>query len=29
VLTFQYHDVQGNSLDQWKNDSRQTILWPE
>lgn len=29
VLTLQYHDVEGNSLDQWKNDSRQTILWPE
>ncbi|HEX6440985.1 MAG TPA: amino acid ABC transporter substrate-binding protein [Stellaceae bacterium] len=28
VLEIQYHGVEGNSLDQWKNDSRQTILWP-
>ena len=28
VLELQYHGVEGNSLDQWKNDSRQTILWP-
>ena len=28
VLEIQYHDVKGNDLDQWKNDSRQTILWP-
>jgi branched-chain amino acid transport system substrate-binding protein len=29
VLQVQYHDVQGSDLEQWKNDSRQTILWPE
>jgi branched-chain amino acid transport system substrate-binding protein len=29
VLTVQYHGVQGDSLDQWTNDSRQTILWPQ
>jgi len=28
VLEVQYHGVQGDSLDQWQNDSRQTILWP-
>jgi branched-chain amino acid transport system substrate-binding protein len=28
VLTLQYHGVEGNTLDQWKDDSRQTILWP-
>jgi branched-chain amino acid transport system substrate-binding protein len=28
VLTVQFHGVQGNDLEQWKNDSRQTILWP-
>ena len=28
VLQIQYHDVKGNDLEQWKNDSRQTILWP-
>lgn len=29
VLAIQFHGVQGNSLDQWKTDERQTILWPE
>ena len=29
VLQLQYHGVQGSDLEQWKNDSRQTILWPE
>ena len=29
VLFVQFHDVQGSDLDQWKNDSRQTILWPQ
>ncbi len=28
VLEIQYHDVEGNSLDQWKTDAKQTILWP-
>ena len=28
VLMVQYHDVQGSDLEQWKDDSRQTILWP-
>ena len=28
VLALQYHDVKDNNLDQWKNDSKQTILWP-
>ncbi len=28
VLTLQYHGVEGSGLDQWKNDSRQTIVWP-
>ena len=28
VLMVQYHDVKGSDLEQWKNDSRQTILWP-
>jgi branched-chain amino acid transport system substrate-binding protein len=28
VLDVQFHDVSGNGLDQWKDDSRQTILWP-
>ncbi|HEY1798881.1 MAG TPA: amino acid ABC transporter substrate-binding protein [Stellaceae bacterium] len=28
VLMVQYHGVQGDDLAQWKNDSRQTILWP-
>ncbi|HZT88799.1 MAG TPA: amino acid ABC transporter substrate-binding protein [Stellaceae bacterium] len=29
VLEVQYHGVQGNGLEQWTNDSRQTILWPQ
>jgi branched-chain amino acid transport system substrate-binding protein len=29
VLFVQFHDVQGSDLDQWKNDSKQTILWPQ
>jgi len=28
VLTVQFHDVKGSDLEQWKDDSRQTILWP-
>ncbi len=28
VLFLQFHDVKGSDLDQWKDDSRQTILWP-
>jgi branched-chain amino acid transport system substrate-binding protein len=28
VLMVQYHDVQGNDLEQWKDDRRQTILYP-
>jgi branched-chain amino acid transport system substrate-binding protein len=28
VLQLQYHDVQGSDLEQWKSDSKQTILWP-
>jgi branched-chain amino acid transport system substrate-binding protein len=28
VLTIQYHDVKGSDLEQWKDDSKQTILWP-
>jgi len=28
VLMVQYHDVKGSDLEQRKNDSRQTILWP-
>jgi branched-chain amino acid transport system substrate-binding protein len=28
VLEVQFHDVTGSGLDQWKDDSRQTILWP-
>ncbi|HEV2336019.1 MAG TPA: amino acid ABC transporter substrate-binding protein [Stellaceae bacterium] len=28
VLFVQFHDVQGSDIEQWKNDSRQTILWP-
>lgn len=28
VLMVQYHDVQGSDLEQWKDDRRQTILWP-
>jgi branched-chain amino acid transport system substrate-binding protein len=28
VLTVQFHDVKGSDLDQWKDDSKQTILWP-
>ena len=27
-LEVQFHDVTGSGLDQWKDDSRQTILWP-
>ena len=29
VLEVQFHGVTGNGLDQFKNDSRQTILWPQ
>ncbi|HEY1261241.1 MAG TPA: amino acid ABC transporter substrate-binding protein [Stellaceae bacterium] len=29
VLEVQFHGVVGNGLDQFKNDSRQTILWPQ
>jgi branched-chain amino acid transport system substrate-binding protein len=29
VLEVQFHVVVGNGLDQFKNDSRQTILWPQ
>jgi len=28
VLMVQYHDVQGSDLEQWKDDRRQTILYP-
>jgi branched-chain amino acid transport system substrate-binding protein len=28
VLTVQFHDVKGSDLEQWKDDSKQTILWP-
>ena len=28
VLEVQYHGVDGQGLDQWKTDQRQTILWP-
>jgi branched-chain amino acid transport system substrate-binding protein len=28
VLEIQFHDVAGNSLDQFKTDAKQTILWP-
>src|SRR6266852_7958731 len=28
VLTLQFHDVKGSDLDQWRDDSKQTILWP-
>src|SRR5216683_3810280 len=28
VLTVQFHDVKGSDIEQWKDDSRQTILWP-
>lgn len=28
VLEVQYHGVEGHGLEQWTNDSRQTILWP-
>ena len=28
VLEIQFHGVEGNGLDQWRNDSRVTILWP-
>lgn len=28
VLEIQFHDVKGSDLDQWRDDSRQTILWP-
>jgi branched-chain amino acid transport system substrate-binding protein len=29
VLAVQFHDVTGTGLDQWKDDSKQTILWPQ
>ena len=29
VLTVQFHDVKGSDIEQWKDDSKQTILWPE
>jgi branched-chain amino acid transport system substrate-binding protein len=29
VLQVQFHDVKGSDLDQWKTDTRQTILWPD
>jgi branched-chain amino acid transport system substrate-binding protein len=29
VLTVQFHDVQGNDIEQWKTDAKQTILWPD
>ncbi len=29
VLELQFHGVSGNGLDQFKDDSRQTILWPK
>ncbi len=28
VLTVQFHDVKGSDIEQWKDDSKQTILWP-
>ena len=28
VLEIQFHDITGNGLDQFKDDSKQTILWP-
>ena len=28
VLAVQFHDVKGSDLDQFKDDSKQTILWP-
>jgi branched-chain amino acid transport system substrate-binding protein len=28
VLEIQFHGITGNGLDQFKDDSRQTILWP-
>jgi branched-chain amino acid transport system substrate-binding protein len=27
-LEIQFHDITGNGLDQFKDDSKQTILWP-
>src|SRR4051812_29016368 len=29
VLQVQFHDVKGSDLEQWKTDSKQTILWPD
>jgi branched-chain amino acid transport system substrate-binding protein len=29
VLQVQFHDVKGSDIEQWKDDSRQTILWPD
>src|SRR5438270_6917569 len=29
VLTVQFHDVKGSDIEQWKDDGKQTILWPE
>ncbi len=28
VLAVQFHNVEGNGLEQWKTDAKQTILWP-
>ncbi len=28
VLEIQFHDITGNGLDQFRDDSKQTILWP-
>ena len=28
VLTVQFHDVKGSDIEQWKDDGKQTILWP-
>jgi branched-chain amino acid transport system substrate-binding protein len=28
VLAIQYHNVVGHSLDQWRTDERQSVLWP-
>jgi branched-chain amino acid transport system substrate-binding protein len=28
VLEIQFHGIKGNDLGQFKDDSRQTILWP-
>jgi branched-chain amino acid transport system substrate-binding protein len=28
VLTVQFHDVKGSDLEQWRDDGKQTILWP-